>query len=80
MSATRLATTTATARAGNRRRALLAARSGCAPQIARYALQQVQVRCAGAPALPEVLNLTSARRDRGAKQFPLWGLAALSYL
>jgi hypothetical protein len=35
---------------------------------------------AGAPALAEVLNLSSARRDRGAKPFPPWGLAALSYL
>jgi hypothetical protein len=28
----------------------------------------------------EVFNLGSAGRDRGAKPFPLWGLAALSYL
>jgi hypothetical protein len=34
----------------------------------------------GAPALAEVLNLRSARRDRRAKPSPPWGLAALSYL
>ena len=34
----------------------------------------------GAPTPAEVLSLSSARRDRGAKPFPLWGLAALSYL
>jgi hypothetical protein len=46
---------------------------------ARYAVRN-RSGC-GAPALPEVLNLSSARRDRNAKPFPLWGgLAALSYL
>jgi hypothetical protein len=37
------------------------------------AAQQEQVRRAGAPALPEVLNLSSARRDRRAWPFSLWG-------
>jgi hypothetical protein len=44
------------------------ARSGCAPPIARYVLRN-RNRC-GAPAM---LNLSSARRDRGAKPFPLRG-------
>jgi hypothetical protein len=60
-----------------RERARIRAKRG-APQIARSALRD-RSRC-GAPALPEVLSLTSAGRDRGAKPFPLWGLAALSYL
>ena len=58
------------------KQALHLARSRCAPQTARYAAQQEQMGCAGAS---EVLNLSSARRDRGAKPVP-GGLAALSYL
>lgn len=55
-------------------RCALSAPNGCSLQIARQALRN-RSRCggAGAPALPEVLNLSSARRDRGAKPFSLWG-------
>jgi hypothetical protein len=37
---------------------------------ARYAAEADDRSRGGAPALPEVLNLSSARRDRGAKPFP----------
>ena len=52
--------------------------NGCAAQAARYVLRdRRQMLCAGGAGATEVLNLSSVRRDGGAKPFPLWGLAVI---
>jgi hypothetical protein len=40
-------------------------------------IRAAQQSRSGAPVLPEVLNLSSARCDRGAKPFLLWGTSSL---